>query len=294
MTFFLQNVINALSLGSLYALLALGIALIFGIMRLVNFAYGELLMVGGYAIHLVTGAPWVVFFVAALVVTAIFAVGMERVAFRPVRGAPEATLLVTSFAVSYFLQHLALLVMGSEAQAIVYPQVVLESIRAGGLQIAKLDIITVVTTLVSLTLLGVFLKKGRLGVQMRAAADDFLMTRLLGISANTVIAVAFLVSGLLAGVVSVLYLAQLGTVVPNVGLTPLLVGVVATVIGGLGSLVGAALGGYILGLVSVMLQAYLPVDVSVFRDAFVFGIVILILLLRPQGLLVMRAQVPRV
>jgi branched-chain amino acid transport system permease protein len=266
-------------------LIALGIALVFGMMKLVNLAYGELIMIGGYVMYGLAGVPWALAIVLTICATALAAVLMERVAFRPVRGADATTLLITSFVLGYFLQNLALVVMGSIPKALEYPAFVSQSLDFGSLTISKLNLLTIGVTLALLAGLAIFLRKTPLGVQMRAAAEDFTMARLLGVKANRVIAAAFALSGLVAGVIGVLYLANLGTVSYISGFNPLLIGVVATVTGGLGSLLGAAIGGYAIGFLQVMLQAYLPSGAAPWRDAFVFGVVILILLVRPQGII---------
>jgi branched-chain amino acid transport system permease protein len=292
--FLLQNLINALALGSLYALIALGMALIFGIMRLVNFAHGELLMVGGYALVFLAGPPWPVLLLATLVIVLLFAVGMERVAFRPVRNASASTLLVTSFAVSFFLQNSAMLIFGPLPKTTNISTTLIESWTVGAIYISKLSVLTVALTLVLLTLLGLFLAKTTIGVQMRAAAEDFGMARLLGVRANTVIATSFAIGGLLAGVASFLLVAQTGAVTPQMGLAPVLVGFVSIVLGGMGSLQGAVLGGFLLGLISVTLQAYLPYTLASYRDAFTYGIVLVVILVRPQGIIVARRERQRV
>ena len=294
MTNVIQNGVDAISLGSLYALIALGIALIFGIMRLINFAHGELITAGAYAAYVLSNPPWALLIIVPVLVSAGFALAMERAAFRPVRGASPATLLVTSFALSYFLQNLALLVFGAFPRGVPLPTLVTEQFFVGDLRIPKLNVITLITTFVLLVGLVIFLKRTVLGIRMRAAAENFRMARLLGVRADTVIASAFLISGLLAGAVSILFVSQLGTVNPTMGLAPVLVGLVATVIGGMGNLPAAVLGGYILGGLTVGLDAGLPEGLRVFRDAFVFGTVIFILLLRPQGLLGSRAAKVRV
>jgi branched-chain amino acid transport system permease protein len=288
----IQTAVDAVSLGSLYALVALGIALIFGIMRLVNLAHGELIMFGGYTVFLLGGAPWPVLIVATVTAAALLALGMERIAFRPVRDASPATLMVTSFAVAFVLQNLAVVVMGVQTKSVNLSGIVTESFSLGGLRIAKLSLITLGTTLVLLLLLLLFLKRTSLGLQMRAAAEDFRMARLLGVRANVVIAAAFAISGGLAGVVAILLVAQTGTASPTMGVAPLIVGIVAVVIGGIYSLGGAVLGGFILGSLTIGLQASLPLGLRPFRDAIVFSIVIGILLLRPQGIVSARTPTP--
>jgi branched-chain amino acid transport system permease protein len=282
----IQNAIDALSLGSLFALIALGIALIFGIMNLINFAHGELILVGGYAMYLFAGdLPWPIIVIITVLTGGVFALAMERIAFRPVRGADPATLLVTSFAVSYLLQHLTILVISPQPKAVDVSSSLLAQVHIGSVEVSKLDIVTTITTLVLLVALALFLKRSTIGLQMRAAAEDFRMARFLGVRANAVIAAAFAVSGLLAGVVAVFWIGRTGNVSPTIGLAPLLAGVVAATVGGMGSLVGAVVGGYLLGILTVVLDAALPEHLRVYRDAFVFGGVLLILLVRPQGIM---------
>lgn len=283
----LQFLINVLSLGSLYALMALGLAIVYGILRLVNFAYGELVMVGGYTL-LVVGAgplPWVLTAGVAVLIAVIASLLLERVAFRPVRHASANTMLITSFAISALLQNAAILFVSPRPKAVPLPGIFDENFAIGELLISKINIITLVTCLLLLGLLTLFLKRTLLGISLRAAADDFTMTRLLGIRANGVIATAFAISGCLAGVVSLFWIGRIGSVVPTIGLTPILIAFIATVIGGMESLVGAVVGGYILGLLTVGLQLILPQALLDFRQAFTFGIVILVLLFRPQGLI---------
>jgi len=283
----LQFIINALSLGGLYALMALGLALVYSILRLVNFAYGELVMVGGYTLLVVGAAtriPWL--FVAAIAVFAavIASVLLERIAFRPVRHASPNTMLITSFAVSAFLQNAVLLFISARTKAVRIPPFFIENINVSGLLISKSNIITLVVSLGTLVLLSLFLTRTMMGTALRAAADDFVMTQLLGIRANQVIATAFAISGGLAGVVSLFWIGRTGSVVPHIGLAPVLIAFVASVIGGIGSLTGAVVGGYVLAFVTVALNTILPQELLDFRQAFVFLIVILVLLFRPQGL----------
>ncbi|MPZ68479.1 MAG: branched-chain amino acid ABC transporter permease [Actinobacteria bacterium] len=290
----IQSAIDILSLGSLYALLALGVALVFGIMRFINFAHGELLMVGGYSLFLARELPFVFMILVCIATVVLTALLFERVAFRPIRGANPATQLVTSFALSFLLQNLAMLTLGPRAKSVGLPTVLTEQFTVGGLRIAKLDILTVVLGVVLMASLGFFLKRSTLGVQMRASAENFEMARLVGVKANTVIASAFAISGLLAASAAIILVAKTGTITPGLGLKPVVIAFVATIMGGLGSLSGAALGGFVLSFLSVTLQTLLPLDLRPFRDAFVFGSVVLIFLLRPQGLIVVRSIKERV
>ena len=289
-----QYVIDGAALGSLYALFALGIGLIFGIMNLINFAHGELIMVGGYVLVFVA-SPWAPLRIAAmLAIVVVLALAMERVAFRPARGARADTLLVTSFAVSFLLQSLAIVLIGALPRSAGILRDLNESFRVAGFPIRKLDVFTVLVTAALLVALVLFLGRTPIGVQMRAAAEDFGMARGLGVRANTVIATAFALSGLLAGIAALILVAQTGLVSPTMGLAPVLAAFIATIIGGLGSLLGAVLGGYLLGALTVALQAALPLTYRPYRDAVVFGIVVLVLILRPQGLISSRAAVQRV
>lgn len=289
MTLLAQNVIDALSLGSIYALFALGLAIVFSIMNLVNFAHGELIMVGGYALVFASFLPWPLLIVVTILVTVIAALGMERLAFRPVRGVPPTTLLVISFTLAVLLQNLAIVVVGGIPKTIVLFPLLAENFTVLGLRFSGLSLATIVITVVLLIVMGAFLTKTSIGVQMRAAAEDFRMARILGVRANVVIATAFAISGSLAAVASILLTTQTGVVNPTIGAGPVLIAFVATVLGGMGNLRGAVLGGYLLGIATVLFQTFLPLDFRFYRDAFVYGAVIVVLLARPYGLLAPRS-----
>jgi branched-chain amino acid transport system permease protein len=289
-----QHLVDALSLGSLYALFALGIALIFGVMQLINFAHGELIMAGAFALVLLDGTPLALLFLITLVIVACFALAMERLAFRPVRGATPATLLVISFAVSVLLQNVAALIFSSVPKTTNLGASFSGSFDVAGVSVSNLGAVTVGITILLLALLTLFLAHTRLGVQMRAAAEDFRMARLLGVKANTVIATAFALSGMLAGIASILLIAQTGSVTPTIGITPVLIAFIATILGGMGSLTGAVLGGFLLGSLTVLLQVALPLELRPYRDAIVFAMVFFILTFRPQGLIVARSAETRV
>jgi len=287
---FVQHAVNAISLGSLYGLSALGIALIFGVMRLINFAHGELIMAGGYAMVLLYAVGWPIMVVGTIVTAMVCAVLMERVAFRPLRHASAATLLIASFTISYLLQSVVTATATATARPVVLPSFLSEVIAIGGVRIEMLAVLTVGCTVVLLIGLAAFLRRTTLGLEMRAAAEDFRMARLLGVRANRVIATAFAISGFLAGFVSLSFVGQTASVTPTMGVSITLVAFVATVVGGMGSIVAAPLGGFLLGAVTVVLQVVLPDGLSPYRDAFVFAAVIAVLLVRPQGLLVRGMQ----
>jgi len=290
----IEYVIDGLSLGSLYALFALGIGLLFGIMRLINFAHGELMMIGAYGLLFITSPPWPIRVLLVVGLTVFAALVMERVAFRPARGADPDTLLITSFAVSFLLQNLAILIFGALPRGATIWPFLTRSVHVGSYTIPNIDLVTVGVTTALLAGVGAFLGRTRIGVQMRASAENFTMARLLGVRANTVIATAFALSGLLAGAASIILVQQTGLISPTIGVTPVLAAFVATILGGLGSLTGAVIGGYFLGGVTVALQATLPFAFRSYRDAFVFGAVLLVLVLRPQGLLIHRSTYTRV
>jgi branched-chain amino acid transport system permease protein len=294
MSSFVQDVVDATALGSFYALFALGIALIFGIMRLVNFAQGELIMVGSYAVYLTQSLWWPLVVLAGVGSAVAMALITERVAFRPVRGASPATLLITSFAVSYLLQSGARLIFTSLPKSADINPLLRESFTIGGVFVSWLTVITIGVTAALLAGLAVFLRRTAVGTQMRAAAEDFDAARLCAVDANRVVAVAFGLSGLLAGAAALLLVGQTGTIFPGMGLTPVLFGFTAAVIGGMGSLAGAVLGGYLLGAISTVLTISLPNGVAPFRDAVLFLIVMVVLTLRPDGIIRARGTVTRV
>ena len=289
-----QALADGLALGSVYSLLGLSIALLFGLMRLANFAHGELLMVGGYTIFLLAGAPLLVVLAVVTVVVVLVALTMERLAFRQLRGAEVTTLLMAAFALSFLLQNIALYAFGGRPKAIDIGSFANGSLSVGGIHLGVLDLVNIGVAVILLGGLAAFLRRSPIGTQMRAAAEDFRMARLLGVKADRVIATAFGISGLFAAVSVVLLLAQTGVLVPDMGLEPVLVAFIANVIGGMGRLVGAAIGGFLLGLATVFLQTYLPVDLAPFRDAFVYAAVIAILLVRPEGLFGSKALTARV
>jgi branched-chain amino acid transport system permease protein len=289
-----QTLVDAVSVGGLYALTALGIGLIFGVLRLINFAHGELIMIVGYALLALFGQPLPVMLAGGLVAAIVLALATERVAFRPLRDSDPATLLIASFAISFFLQKTLILLVGSRPKGVDFLPALGRQIELAGVRLQSLQIVTILVSAILLGGLTWFLKATRFGLEMRAAAEDFRMARLLGVRADRVIAIAFAISGVLAAVVSFLVVAQTGIVQPRMGLQLVIIAFVGTVIGGLGSLAGAALGGFLVGVATILLQALLPPDLRVFREAFVFVAVTLVLLFRPQGLFPARGLKERI
>jgi branched-chain amino acid transport system permease protein len=304
MTGLVQNAIDAIALGSLFALVALGIGLIFGIMRLINFAHGDFIMLGAYALivpssavtaSLLIGAwPTPLLIGGVCLIVILVALASERLAFRPVRTAAPSVLLITSFALSFFFEHLVIMIYGGRPKAVNLWSGLAEPIILAGVRIPKLQLITIAVTIVLLLLLVLFLKRTPMGVAMRAASEDFRMARLLGVRANRVIAAAFAISGFLAAVVSLLLVAQTGVLSYQMGVPLVLFAFAATVVGGMGSLAGAVLGGFIVGVASVFFQVVLPIDWRPNRDVWVYGMILVILLLRPSGLIKVRSVTERV
>lgn len=287
MDIFLQQVLNALSLGGTYALLALGLAVVFSIIGLINFAHGELMTITGYAVcfAMIWGLSFPLAVIAGLLVATAAAFLMERIAFRPVRGASGTTLLLTSFAVSAILRVLFQNLISARPIPVAIPASLSGVVTLGPLHLGMIQLTSIVVTLVMLLGLNLFLHRTMAGRAMRAASEDFAVLRLMGLRANSVVATAFAISGLLAGVAGVLWVAQRGSVDPLMGALPVLKAFIAAIIGGLGSLSGAVAGGFLLGFIEVTLQAYLPESLLPYRDAFALLLVISVLLFRPQGLL---------
>ncbi|MBN2847634.1 MAG: branched-chain amino acid ABC transporter permease [Coriobacteriia bacterium] len=283
----LEFIINTISLGSLYALLSLGLVFVYGILKLVNFAYGEYIMVGGYALYLLglyTGVPWYVGIALAVAAAALVSYLTELVAFRPVRTKSLTAMLVTSFAVSVFLQNVVLIAISPRSRAVKFPSLFSQTLTLGTATVPVRNVLIIGTTVVLLVGLSIVMKRTVLGIAMRAAADKFTTTRLMGVPANLVISATFIISGLLAGVVSIFWVARSSSVDPLIGAAPLLIAFIATVMGGMHSLVGAVIGGFVYGLLFNILSIMLPASMISYRDAFMFVIVILFLLFRPEGI----------
>jgi branched-chain amino acid transport system permease protein len=285
MTELVQNLIDALALGSLYALIALGVTVVYTVMDMMNFAHGEFIMLSAYALFVLAGVPFGVAVAGALVTGVLIAVLAERVAFRPVRRADLSAQLVTSLAVATIVQNAVVAIVNARPKSVATPSFVGETTQIGSLSVPNLEFVTVALTAAVLAGLGWMLYRTRSGLAIRAASENFDMARLLGVRADRVIALSFAVSGALAAVVGVLLVMQTGQVSPTMGLTPVLVGFVAVVIGGFGRMSGAVLGGLFLGIVSSLLGAYLPANLVPFRDAIVFSLPVAILIFRPHGLL---------
>lgn len=285
--FFIQQAINAVSIGSVYALMAIGLAMVYGILRLINFAHGDLIMVGSYATLFLTflGIPFWLAAIAGIAASGLTGLIMERIAYRPIRGAQDVAMLLTSFAVTIFLENMGILLFGPSSRPFSAPGFMSSSLNFGALRVNSVDIIAIVVAGILMVSLTFFITRTELGTSMRAVSQDLLASRLMGINTNKVFVTAFGIGSILAGVVGIIWSARVGKIDPLMGFYPVLKAFVASVIGGLGSLPGAVLGGYILGILEILLQGLLPASLTPFRDAFVFSILIILLLFRPNGLL---------
>lgn len=293
----LDFIINAISLGSLYALISLGLVIIYGVLKMVNFAYGELIMIGGYALYLVglnNNIPWIFVALAAIFAAMLISYLTELVAFRQVREKSLTALLITSFAVSTLLQNSALLLISPRAKAVTLPKIFSTSVSFLGITTPARNILTIAVTIIMLVGLSLLLKRTVLGIALRAAANNFKMTRMLGVPANLVISSAFVISGAIAGVVSLFWVGRTASVTPSIGQGPLLIAFIATVVGGINSLEGAVVGGFVYGLLFSFIGLLLPQSLLNYREAFMFVIVILILLWRPEGLIKVKYAQERV
>ncbi|MDY0088207.1 MAG: branched-chain amino acid ABC transporter permease [Coriobacteriia bacterium] len=283
----LEFVINTLSLGSLYALLSLGLVLVYGILKLVNFAYGEYVMIAGYGLYFFgtqMGMPWYVTMVLAVLAAVLVSYLTDLVAFKPVQAHSPNALIVTSFAVSIFLQNIIQTAVSPRARVVHLPSLFSKTVTFAGAVVPVRNLLVIVVTAVLLIVLSIVMKRTVLGMAMRAAAEQFTTTRLMGVPADLVISTAFILSGLLAGTASIFWVSRASSVDPVSGSAPLLIAFISVVIGGMHSTVGAVVGGFVYGLVFNALSVALPATMISYRDAFMFVIVVLFLLFRPEGI----------
>jgi branched-chain amino acid transport system permease protein len=286
-TYVLSQVANGLILGSVYALIAIGFSLIYGIVRLINFAHGDIFALGAFAALASVSLAALPFPLAALVVLAsgaLVGVLVERAAFRPIRGAPQVTGFITSLAVSIIVENLALMTISAQPRTIAVPSWLGRLLTVGGVPVRVVDLVIVALAILLMVALVVFVRFTRTGTAMRATAENHDVARLMGIDTNRMIALAFAIGSALAAAAGLMWGAKYGQISPLMGVVPGLKAFVAAVIGGVGSIAGAVLGGYVLGLAEVLFVGLLPSQYSGYRNAFVFGALILVLLLMPNGL----------
>ena len=283
---FLSYLVNGISLGSIYAVIALGYTMVYGIARMLNFAHGDVIMVGGYVAFVMMtslGLPALAAICAAVVVCTLLGVAIERVAYKPLREAPSLAVLITAIGMSYLLQNLALLIWGSAPKS--FTSVVsIEPLRlfGGQLVVTGETLVTIVTSAVIMVALTLFVNKTKVGHAMQAVSEDKGAAQLMGIYVNATISLTFAIGSALAAVAGVLLCSAYPTLMPTTGGMPGIKAFVAAVFGGIGSIPGAMLGGVLLGIIESLSKAYIS---SQMADAIVFGVLIIVLLVRPAGIL---------
>ena len=296
MTVTWQNLADGFSLGAIYALMAVGVGLVFGVLRLVNFAYGQLIMAGAFALALASQWGWPLWAGIVLCFAVVLAMSllMDRLVFRPLRGHSPAVMLVATFAVAFLLENIALLSFGSLGKIATSVASLNQPWSIGGVDIRKIAVVAVVVAAACLLVLQLLLSRTEIGLHMRASSMDFATARMLGVRANRVIAVAVLISGALAAIVAVLLTVQSPLVTPDFALQDTIVVLAGVVVGGLNRPVPATLGGFSLGFAIGLLGGALPTTQSQYLPSFIFAAVILVLLVRPRGLFDFSRTVERV
>ena len=281
---FLSYLITDISLGSIYAIIALGYTMVYGIAKMLNFAHGDIIMVGAYAVIttvLTANFPPLVGILVSILVCVVLGVTIEFLAYRPLRQAPPLSVLITAIGVSYFLQNLALLIFGSEQKA--FPTIIkLPTIEAGGVYIDGITLITLVVTAVIMVGLTLFINKTRMGKAMRAVSEDKGAAELMGISVNHTITITFAIGSALAAVAALFYGMSYIYIRPTTGSMPGIKAFTAAVFGGIGSIPGAMLGGILMGVIEQLSKTYIS---TLWSDAIVFGVLVLVLVVKPTGLL---------
>ena len=286
MTLFLSYLVNGISLGSVYAIIALGYTMVYGIAKMLNFAHGDVIMVGAYISFCVTqymGLPALVSVVAAMAVCTLLGIVIERLAYKPLRQATSLAVLITAIGVSYFLQNMALLIWGSNPKS--FASVVnFGSLRlfGGRLVITSEALTTVLANIVIMIALTLFTGKTKIGTAMRAVSEDKGAAELMGINVNATISMTFAIGSALAAIAGVLLCSSYPTLMPTTGSMPGIKAFTAAVFGGIGSIPGAMIGGILLGIIEILGKAYVSTELG---DAFVFAVLIVVLLVKPSGLL---------
>ncbi len=281
---FIEQLINGLRTGSIYALIAIGYTMVYGIAKMINFAHGDIIMVGAYALYFsisVLGLPVPVALLITVVVCSVLGVLIEKIAYKPLRKAPPLAVLITAIGMSFLLQSSSLLFFGSTP--IPFQSVIPnENIKLGPVVISSITLVTLVVTAVAMVLLTLFINKTKLGSAMRAVSEDKGAAELMGINVNSTISMTFAIGSALAAVAGILYISQYQSMKPTLGALPGIKAFMAAVLGGIGSIPGAMLGGILLGLIESVSKAYISTELA---DAIVFGVLIVVLLFRPSGLL---------
>jgi branched-chain amino acid transport system permease protein len=287
LSIFYQQLINGISLGSLYSLIAIGYTMVYGILRLINFAHGDVLMMGCYFAFygiLIFSLPWWISFGFALVLTALLGVAIDRGAYLPVRKAPRISALITAIGVSFLLENLGLVIFGGRPKAFHRPALFGHVLQWGEVHLISLSLWIPAITLLLILLLLYFIYRTRTGRAMRAVSRDMETVRLMGVDVNRITSITFALGSALAAAGGILWALKYPEIDPYMGIIPGLKAFVAAVLGGIGNVVGAAIGGLLLGVLEIMLIAFMP-SLAGYKDAFAFLILIGILLFRPTGIM---------
>lgn len=287
MSYVAQQIFNGLALGSIYALVAIGLTMVYGILRLINFAHGDLMMLGGYVASIAITSrvlPTVLAILIPTVVIGLAGLIVDRVAYRPLRGAPEVAMLITSLGVSRLLENGIVLGVSPQPRAFTLPQALTSRFVVAGVRLTALDVLTFALVIILMVALTLFINRSTTGMAMRASSENLQAARLVGISVNRVIGTAFVIGSACAGLAGFLWAGRYGTIDPFMGFLPGVKAFVAAVIGGIGSIRGAVVGGLLLGMAEIGFVGFLPAEYSGLRDTFVFGLLLVVLLVRPNGL----------
>ena len=281
--FYIQLLLSGVTVGSLYALIAIGYTMVYGILRLINFAHGDIFMMAGFfMVYISASCSLAVSIPLVLLLTVLLGVAIERAAYKPLRTAPRMSVMISAIGVSYLLQNLANYITGGIARA--YPDIPFftQVMNVGGLSIKRITIITPILTIALVVVLVILIQKTKIGMAMRAVSRDFETSQLMGIKINSVISMTFVIGSFLAGVASILFFSNYGQVSPMIGAMPGLKAFVAAVFGGIGSIPGAVIGAFIIGICESFIKA--NETIAVFSNAFTFALLIVILLCKPNGL----------
>ena len=281
--YYIQLLLSGVTVGSLYALIAIGYTMVYGILRLINFAHGDIFMMAGFfMVYISASCSLAVSIPLVLLLTVLLGVAIERAAYKPLRTAPRMSVMISAIGVSYLLQNLANYITGGIARA--YPDIPFftQVMNVGGLSIKRITIITPILTIALVVVLVILIQKTKIGMAMRAVSRDFETSQLMGIKINSVISMTFVIGSFLAGVASILYFSNYGQVSPMIGAMPGLKAFVAAVFGGIGSIPGAVIGAFIIGICESFIKA--NETIAVFSNAFTFALLIVILLCKPNGL----------